>query len=108
MKREDGGVDGFQFTVGRKHKCPRDSLGEFASKLGTREHPFRLYYVVPSTNFQSFITEPIKPVATSAEIYILGILPPPPSYESSTLVTAAASAASVRASASSDPVAKKK
>jgi hypothetical protein len=79
-KREDGGVDGFQFTTGRNHKCQSVSLGEFASTLGSAERPFRLYYVVPSCNFSSFKTIPVKPVATNAEVYILSI--PPPSSSS--------------------------
>lgn len=83
-KREDGGVDGFQFTTGREHKCQPVGLGEFASTLGTAERPFRLYYVVPSSNFLSFKTDPIKPVATNAEVYILSIPPPSSSSEAPT------------------------
>jgi hypothetical protein len=76
VKREDGGVDGFQFTTGTSHKCPPGILGEFASKFGTLEHPFRVYYVVPSNNFKNFVTDPVKPVAMNAEVYILSIPPP--------------------------------
>ena len=80
-KREDGGVDGFQFTTGREHECQPVSMGEFASTLGTAERPFRLYYVVPSSNFLTFKTNPVKPVATNAEVYILSIPPPSSSSE---------------------------
>ena len=76
VKREDGGVDGFQYTIGKDHTCPPKSLGEFASKFGTPERPFRLYYVVPSINYQTFITDPVKPVVTNAEVKILRIPPP--------------------------------
>ena len=77
VMREDGGVDGFQFTLGGSHLCQTESLKRFALKLGTKERPFRLYNVVPSHIFAVFRrTKPETPQAENAEVYILSMPPP--------------------------------
>ena len=101
VKREDGGVDGFQFTLGKTHKCIISHLGEFASKFGTSARPFRLYYVVPFISFADFVTDPVKPVAANAEVRILCI----PSSSSSSAATLAS--ASAETGSDSNPSAKK-
>ena len=73
VMREDGGVDGFQFTLAMKHDCISDSLSAFASKFGKPGLPFRLYYAVPCENFKKFITNPVKPLAADAEVYHLSV-----------------------------------
>ena len=101
VKREDGGVDGFQFTLGMNHKCNISHLGEFASKFGTSARPFRLHYVVPFITFADFVTDPVKPVAANAEVRILCI----PSSSSSSAATLAS--ASAETGSDSNPSAKK-
>ena len=101
VKREDGGVDGFQFTLGMNHKCNISHLGEFASKFGTSARPFRLHYVVPFITFADFVTDPVKPVAANAEVCILCI----PSSSSSSAATLAS--ASAETGSDSNPSAKK-
>ena len=70
-KREDGGVDGFQFSLGIKYTCTPSTLRLFASKLGTSERPFRLYYMVPEAHFAKFQITPKTCRVKNAEVYIL-------------------------------------
>ena len=70
-KREDGGVDGFQFSLGAKHTCYSRTLKLFASKLGTSERPFRLYYRVPEAHFAEFKISSTMCRVNNAEVYIL-------------------------------------
>ena len=104
VKREDGGVDGFQFTLGDTHTCNTQHLGAFASKFGTSARPFRLYYVVPFITFTDFVTVPVTPVAANAEVYVLCILS---SSSSSAAKLASASASGGSDSSPSAPSAKK-
>jgi hypothetical protein len=101
VKREDGGVDGFQFTLGETHTCNTHHLGVFASKFGTGARPFRLYYVVPFITFTDFVTDPVKPVAANAEVFVLCI----PSSSSSSAANLASASAS--GGSESTPSAKK-
>jgi hypothetical protein len=70
-KREDGGVDGFQFSLGSTHTCNPITLESFASKLGTSERPFRLYYMVPEAHFAEFQISSKMCRVNNAEVYIL-------------------------------------
>jgi hypothetical protein len=70
-KREDGGVDGFQFSLGSTHTCNPSTLELFASKLGTSERPFRLYYMVPEAHFAEFKISSTMCRVNNAEVYIL-------------------------------------
>ena len=109
VMREDGGVDGFQFTLAMTHDCISDSLSAFASKFGKPGLPFRLYYAVPCENFKKFITNPVKPLAADAEVYHLSVpvISASRTASGSSSSSSSSGVASASATAGSDRSAKK-
>ena len=60
-KDDDGTFHAFQATTGQTHRFDEAKLKEYRKVLGTA--PLVLYYLVPQTRFDKFVTEPVNPKA---------------------------------------------
>jgi len=74
---KDGHYHAFQATMGRTHNANVSMIQDFVAKIGDANAS--LYYLVPTENFNTFVTSPVEPTVEKCKIW--HVLVPNPNDE---------------------------
>jgi hypothetical protein len=67
--RVDGGFDSIQATISETHNCEAEKIRTLKTKLGLQEGvTLRIFYAVPSSRYNNFVTSPVNPLLEQSEL----------------------------------------